>query len=250
MSSTGRLIVVVGSRGGAGASCLAAAIAQALQGQTGRCILVDLCDGGAGIEVLLGIEGEPGARWPEMAAARGEIDGSELVLALPQWQGVPVLSFSRHQSKPLPDEVLLDVCAGLLRNGGVVVLDLPSPAAWTPAIRALISDADQTLIATPDSAVGLAGAVAVAAALNALTDTHGASRRRAPTPDRAIALRSQSGSRVAEHDVTKLVGLPVMVKFRNDRNLATAIELGAGPATKSAKRLVKAGKSIAAEVMQ
>ena len=252
MSTNGRLVAVIGSRGGAGASCLAASIAQAFQRQTQNCVLVDLCDIGAGIEVLLGIEGEPGARWPEMEAARGEVDGSELVLALPQWQGVPVLSVSRHQQTPVPEEVVLDVCAGLIRNGAIVVVDIPAPASWNPAIRALLADADQVMIATPDSTVGLAGAVAVALALDGIGDALGGSttrRRRAAQPDQAVALRTRSGSRVGETDVAKLVGRPVMVRFREDRNLATAIELGAGPSVKSAKRLAKAGQAIANEVI-
>jgi len=265
MSTTGRLIVVVGSRGGAGASCLAAAIAKAVQGQTERSVLVDLCDGGAGLEVLLGIESEPGARWSEIAAARGEIDGSELVSALPQWQGLPVLSISRHHSERLPDEVVLDVCAGLLRNGYVVVLDLPGPGAWTLAIRALVTDADQVLIATPDSTVGIAGAVATALAIdqiNAAGSPNPASdatersftspmrRRRLPQNDRAVALRTRRGSRIAEDDVAQLVGLPVLVRFRDDRNLATAIELGAGPVSKAAKNLTRAGQEIASQVVK
>jgi len=253
MSSTGRLVVVVGSRGGAGASCLAAVVAKAVQEQTKRGILVDLCEGGPGLEVLLGIESEPGARWAEMEAARGDIDGSELVLALPQWQGLPVLSLSRHHARAIPDEVVLDVCAGLLRNGGIVVIDLPNPSSWSPAIRALVADADQVLIATPDSTVGIAGAVVVAAALDGLGEdqstSNSARRRRGPQTDRALALRTRSGSRVGENEVSKLVGLPVMVRFRDDRNLTTAIELGAGPAFKSAKKLAKAGRAIAAEVM-
>jgi len=252
MNKNGRLIAVIGSRGGAGASCLAASMAQAFHRQTQSCVLVDLCDIGAGIEVLLGIEGEPGARWPEMAAARGDVDGSELVLALPQWQGVPVLSVSRHQQTPVPEEVVLDVCAGLIRNGAVVVADIPAPASWNPAIRALLADADQVMIATPDSTVGLAGAMAVALALDGIGEALGSSttrRRRAAQTDQAVALRTRSGSRVSETDVAKLVGRPVMVRFREDRNLPSAIELGAGPSTKSAKHLTRAGQSIVNEVI-
>jgi len=255
----GRLIVVAGSRGGAGTSCLAAALANAVQSKTQRAVLVDLCEGSAGLEVLLGIEGEPGARWPEIEAARGEINGNELMLALPQWQGVPVLSVSRRHPGALPDEVVLDVCAGLLRSGAIVVLDIPGAAAWTPATRALIIDADQVLITTPDSTVGLAGAVALALAIDQLKPGRGDPdkpeevqqfrRRRLPKADQAIALRSRPGSRVAESDVTELVGLPVMVRFRDDRNLATALELGMGPAKKAAKRLTKASQTIAGEVI-
>jgi len=270
MSATGKLIAVVGSRGGAGASCLAAALAKGIRAQTEKCVLVDLCAGSAGLEVLLGIEAEPGARWPEMEAARGEVDGAELIAALPQWQGVTVLSGNRTAPNLVPDEIVLDVCAGLLRNGGIVVLDLPNPTSWTPALKALAADADQVLIATPDSMVGIAGAVAVIGVLNGLTNSGmrrqqrlrvrdfaevaeaELPRHRATTPgrERALALRTRRGSRVTSNDVAKLVGAPVAVQFRDDRNLATAIELGIGPISNAGKRLAKAGRLLASEVLQ
>ncbi|MDR2704006.1 MAG: pilus assembly protein FlpE, partial [Cellulomonadaceae bacterium] len=121
MKKTRSLTAVIGAKGGIGASCLAAAIAHGAQQTEGRGALLDLDTAGGGLEVLLGIEGEPGARWPEMLAAFGEVDGGGLLAALPRWGAVPVLSAARQAPQLPPDELVLDICAGLLRNDETVV---------------------------------------------------------------------------------------------------------------------------------
>ncbi|MCL1800149.1 MAG: pilus assembly protein FlpE [Promicromonosporaceae bacterium] len=245
MSANVKLIAVIGSRGGAGTSCLAASLAKSVFDRLGRGVLVDLCHGGPGIEVLLGIETEPGARWPQMVDARGEIDGTGLAHALPKWQGLPVLSVSRSEVTAPGDETVLDVVAALLRNGDTVVLDLPGSAAWTLATRALLSDADQVLVTSPDTAVGLAGAIATTLAV----DGQRPKGPRATGDSRAMVLRCQSGSRTTSPDITDLTGWPVAMRYRDDRNLGTAIEFGAGPLTKSTKRLNRAGQALANELL-
>lgn len=237
MGKTSQLIAVVGAKGGAGASCLAASIAQGYQTRGERVALVDLDTAGGGLETLLGIEGEPGARWPEMVAALGEVDGAGLVAALPCWGEVPVLSAARQSPSVPADEVVLDICAGLLRNGETVVLDLPRVAAWTPAIKALLADANQVYLVTPASVTGVAGAVAVAATVSDL-----ATRRRGPTCE--VVLRTRRGSTSHADEVAGLVGWPVVAHFRDDRDLAAGLELGAGPITRRS-RLAKVGLELA-----
>lgn len=233
MSKASQLIAVIGAKGGAGASCLAAAIAHGYSTRGTSVVLVDLDTGGGGIETLLGIESEPGARWPEMDAALGEVDGAGLMAALPRWAGVAVLSAARQNPITLPDEVVLDICAGLLRNGETVVLDLPRPAAWTPAIRALLADANQIYLATPATITGVAGAVAVAGLV-----TEFSTRRRGPNCE--IVLRTRRGNITHYAEVAELVGWPVACQYRDDRDLAAGVELGAGPLTRRS-RLAKAG---------
>jgi MinD-like ATPase involved in chromosome partitioning or flagellar assembly len=238
MAKTSKLIAVIGSRGGAGTSCLAATVAKAWNDQGQPSVLVDLCGGASGIEVLLGIESEPGARWPQMLDARGEVDGGGVAAALPRWLQVPVLSVSRLDAEALPDEVVLDVCAGLLRNGATVVLDVPQPGAWTPAIRALLSGCDSVLVATVGTLVGLAGAVAVTQAVDKLQrDNLGENLG----SQRGLVLRNPKGARVAPGDIKELREWPVLSKVRADRNLDVAVELGAGPVSGASKRLQKAG---------
>ena len=100
----GRVIGVRGAHGGIGTSTLAIGIALAAARSGSRVLLVDadVCSGG--IDVLLGIESESGMRWPDLVASRGRIIPSELDAALPQVNGVSVLSWGRESICPVPDE--------------------------------------------------------------------------------------------------------------------------------------------------
>ncbi|WP_211340857.1 pilus assembly protein FlpE [Xylanimonas allomyrinae] len=229
------LVAVVGARGGAGASCVAAAVAHGLRRAHGRGVLVDLDAGGPGVEVLLGVEDEPGARWPELTGARGDVDGRGLLAALPRWGAVPVLSTTRLLPAAPDDDVVLDVCAALLRSGETVVADLPRPGAWTPAVRALLADADEVVVVTTASMPGAAGAVAVARALDGLT---GGARAR-------LVLRGPGAGRVEATDVERLTGLPVVAQVGEDRALAGAVERGEGPRVGRGTRLGRAGARVA-----
>ncbi|WP_207207349.1 pilus assembly protein FlpE [Xylanimonas protaetiae] len=220
------LVAVVGATGGAGTSCVAAALAHGLRRASGRGVLLDLDAGGPGVDVLLGIEDEPGARWPELVDARGDVDGRGLLAALPRWGSVPVLSGTRHAPTGPDDDVVLDVCAALLRVGEAVVLDLPRPGAWTAAARALLADADDVLLVAGTDVVGASGAVAVARALAEVTG----GRRR------IVARRTQTGGSPAG-DLEELTGLEVVAEVGHDRGLAAAVERGEGPRVGRGTRL-------------
>ncbi|SKC75183.1 pilus assembly protein FlpE [Krasilnikoviella flava] len=213
-----RTIALVGACGGAGVSILAAAVAQGLRRAGEGAVLVDLDLPGPGADVLLGIEDEPGARWPELAAARGDVDGVGLVAALPRWRSVPVLSGARLRPERPDDAVVVDVATGLLRGGESVVLDLPRPAAWTAAVRMLVSAADVVLLVVPCTATGVAGALAARAELVELgvRDPWLVARRPAPGRIDAAALED-------------VVGLRVVTTVRADTRLAAAVDRGDGP---------------------
>lgn len=237
------LVAVVGAAGGAGASCVAAAAVHGLRRASGRGVLVDLDAGGAGVEVLLGVEGQAGARWPELSGARGEVDGRGLMAALPHWGTVPVLSVSRLVTEAPGDDVVLDVCAALLRAGEGVVLDLPRPGAWTPAVRALLADADDVVVVTPLTMTGAAGAVAVARALERVPAGGGAGRVR-------LVTRGAGSGRVHAQDLERLTGLEVAVHVGEDRAIAAGIERGQGPCVSRRTRLAAAGNELARMVQR
>jgi hypothetical protein len=112
----GPCLGVLGASGGVGASCLAAAIAAC----AGPAVLVDLDVHGGGVDVLLGIEKEPGTRWSGLHSDGGRIDPGELAEALPRWGSVAVLSCDR-------DEVPAAAVGSVLVAGralGPVVVDL------------------------------------------------------------------------------------------------------------------------------
>ncbi|ETZ45222.1 hypothetical protein L838_3671 [Mycobacterium avium MAV_120709_2344] len=88
----GHAVAVIGGCGGAGASLLAVALAQA----AGDALLVDLDPWGGGIELLLGGENTPGLRWPDLALQGGRLNWAAVRDALPRHRGVSVLSGTRR----------------------------------------------------------------------------------------------------------------------------------------------------------
>lgn len=89
----GRVIAVVGACGGAGASVLAASLCRA----AGDATLVDAHRFSGGLDLLLGLEHTPGARWGEIDfGAGGAVSCAELRGALPTTDdGIALLTFPR-----------------------------------------------------------------------------------------------------------------------------------------------------------
>ncbi|HYU66580.1 MAG TPA: hypothetical protein VEK09_07480 [Jatrophihabitantaceae bacterium] len=125
------VIGVVGSCGGVGASTFAAVLA-AVAGLRRRSVLVDLEPVAGGIDVLVGLEGVPGARWSGLLLGGGRLDPLVLVDGLPHWSSVAVLS---ADVLPEPDAVS-QLLAVACRAGPVVVdlgrWDSPARAAAVP----------------------------------------------------------------------------------------------------------------------
>jgi len=136
---TARIIGVVGGSGGVGASVLTAAIAVRAAQACLRPVCLDGDRLGGGLDVTLGVEQERGVRWPDLAGARGRIDGSELLARLPSVDGVWVLSFDRARDVPLVAEIVREVLLALSAAADVIVVDLPRPdheifAALAPSV--------------------------------------------------------------------------------------------------------------------
>lgn len=125
------MIGVVGGRGGAGASTFAAVLAAmaALGGRAGgRAALVDLDPVAGGLDVLLGVEGVPGARWSGLRLGGGRLDAATLLDGLPSWGRVAVLS-ADLDPPPAAVAQVLDVAT----RAGPVVVDL---SRWATPWRA------------------------------------------------------------------------------------------------------------------
>ncbi|MBC6456319.1 septum site-determining protein Ssd [Actinomadura sp. HBU206391] len=107
-------VCVTGGRGGAGASTLAAVLALTGMYSGLRTLLVDGDPLGGGLDLVLGQERAPGARWPEFAGLHGRLSGAALREALPGLAGSPagpagsepgaggltVLSWHRRDAEP------------------------------------------------------------------------------------------------------------------------------------------------------
>jgi len=234
--TTGRVIGVVGACGGAGTSVVAACVAHGLRRGGERATLVDLDAQAPGADLLLGADGGRGARWPDLAEARGEVEGTGVVAALPRWGAVPVLSGTATGAPP-DDDVVLDVCRGLVQAGETLVLDLPRSGAWGTAtrrgtgtaadapgsdglaLRTLLAGSTTALLVVPLTLPATVGAQRVRDALRA-----------AGVADVRVVVRGPAPGAVDEDDVAAALGLPVLAAMSHDAGLARAIERGEGPA--------------------
>lgn len=149
----GHVIAFVPASGGVGASTLAAAVAVRAAAAARRTVAVDLDHLSGRLDVLFGVEQQPGWRWSDLDGVDGAVDGSALGLRLPVAHAVRVLAYERcgteraissgtagtvGRSGEAVDEVVGEVIAGLARNHDVTVLDLPRDLAAVQSVAGLI----------------------------------------------------------------------------------------------------------------
>lgn len=229
------VIGVIGGSGGVGASALAAAIA--VRGAQGGLQTVCL-DGdrfGGGLDVTLGIEQERGVRWPDLAGARGRIEGGELLRQLPAAEGVAVLSFDRARDVWLGVEVVSEVIQSFGRAADLVVVDLPRPDH--EMFGALFPSLDDIVLLAGAGICDLAGASATAAHLIR------------ECPDVWLALRSRGlGGRFAE-TVAVALDLPLLAILREEPTLSADLLHGIPPGTSRAGALAAAADDALAQLV-
>ncbi|RMI02047.1 hypothetical protein EBM89_20345, partial [Cellulomonas triticagri] len=150
---------VVGARGGAGATVLAALLAARLA-RKGATALVD---GGPGpsIDTVLGLESHPGLRWPGLSGARGVVDPALLAGNLMRWDRCAVLPADDSQPGPPRPDVVPDVLDALTVAHRSVVVDLDRSGLLRedPTGARVLADACATvLVLAPRDVTGVAGA--------------------------------------------------------------------------------------------
>jgi secretion/DNA translocation related CpaE-like protein len=212
----GRLAVVAGSCGGAGASTVAAALALTVAAGRDGVLLVDADPGAGGLDLLLGAEREEGLRWPELTGLRGRASGEALLAALPETAGVTVLAGSRDVPCRVPEEALTAVVDAARSAGRPVVVDLPR---GDPAAPALLAEADLVALVVP------ARLRAVCAA-RLLVDPSGGGP--APWSAARLVVRRVAGG-LSPREVAEVVGRPVLAELPHDRSAVARAERGEPP---------------------
>jgi secretion/DNA translocation related CpaE-like protein len=206
----GRVLAVVGGRGGAGASVFAAAVAKAAARAGRRAMLVDCDPLAAGLDLVLGAEKEQGLRWPDMQV-RGRVAASSLRAALPGSSGLKLVSGARKGFAPEPDAVTAVVQAGR-RGGDIVICDLPRELS--PSARAALDLADLTVIVVPAELRACASARLVALRLK----EHGILAQ--------VLVRGPAPGGLTPDEVAEAVELPLLSYMPHQRGLAASLERG------------------------
>ena len=201
----GRVIAVTAGRGGGGASVFAAALAQC----AGEALLVDLDPFGGGVDLLLGVESEPGLRWPELAAAGGRLSWSAVREVLPQQREVSLLSCSRTYHEITAGAATTVVDAG--RRGGVtVVCDVPR--SLTAPVLDVLESADLVVIVTSCDVRAAASCAAVVGVI------------RTVNPNIGLVVRGPAPGGLRVGEVVDVAAVPLLAAMRPEPLLDQHLE--------------------------
>ncbi|GAB2936233.1 CpaE-like family protein [Rhodococcus aerolatus] len=232
----GRVVAVLGGRGGAGASVLAAAVATAAAAQGRRALLVDCDPLSGGVDRLLGAEDAAGLRWAGLGLAGGRVAAESLHHALPAVPvpggQVTVLACGRDDPGPEPAAVAAVVDAGR-RAGDLVVCDLPRTLG--DAALAALERADLAVLVVPAELRACAAARRVAAAV---------AGRAAVLK---LVVRGPGPGGLSAADVASVLALDVLATVRADARLERGLEAGRLP-TGRRSRLAVAARAVLADV--
>lgn len=215
---TGNVVGVVGGRGGAGATVLAAALAVTAARSGADTMLVDVDAAGGGIDLVLGGEDTGGLRWPGLSGATGRLSYDALTGALPRPHGVALLTFDRSEVDDLDPATVQAVIQAGRRSGGVVVVDLPRRLD-SAAVEACAL-VDRTLLVVPAEVRAAAAARRIAA----MVGEHSRSV--------AAIVRTPAPAGVLPEAVAETVGVPLAGVLPREPGLSAALERGDAPAVR------------------
>ena len=186
--------------------------------------MVDGHFGSGGLEVTLGVEREPGLRWPDFARAQGNVDMTAVCPSLIQWAGVNVLSTSRISGQQVESTAIRAILDSLAQTTMTVILD--APPSWAPYLPGMGGgtryDAgfSQTkpkgIVVTGRNLGSVAGALNVTAQLGS-------------TLGCGVVVTSHQHRALTPKEVAHSIGLGLWADVRFDKKFAQLIELGAGP---------------------
>lgn len=235
-SRRGPCLVVLGACGGAGASVFAAALALAAARPGADSLLVDADPWGAGSDVLLGIEGAPGLRWGDLAAASGRLPADALQRALPSVGAgrgrVAVLTFGRSSTATLESSVMDAVLASGRRAGRTTVVDLPRHP--DPAADRALERADLVVVVTPADVRGCWAADRVRARILQIGCRAG------------VVVRGPSPGGLGAGDLAGVLQLPLLARMRADPALPRDLEIGLALVAGSGRPLSRAAGQVLA----
>jgi secretion/DNA translocation related CpaE-like protein len=237
----GKVLGVVGGRGGAGASVLAAALCVTAAQSGLRALLVDADPLGGGADLLFGWEEERGLRWPELAQAGGRLDPEAFVAALPNRGDLVVLACDRavpstsDGAESLPAEVMTAALAAGRNSRDLVVVDLPR--RFDEAAESALKLADRVLVVVP------ADMRAVAASARVVRSALPHSR------ELSVVVRGPAAGRMNSAEIAATLQLPLAGQLRPEPRLASALERGEPPGATGRGPLAALCKHLIAEVL-
>ncbi|HEV2890290.1 MAG TPA: septum site-determining protein Ssd [Frankiaceae bacterium] len=211
----GRVLAVVGARGGAGATSFAVALSLAAARAGRRTMLVDLDPFGGGVDLAFGAEAVDGPRWADFVGASPPASGEALANALPRCGEVTVLSWSRDGSPDVPSSVVSSLLSAARRGADVVVVDLPR--TFDEACRAALGVTDAAVVVCPAEFRAAVAAERVVGTLQLLVE------------DVRLVVRGPSPTGLTGADVAEAAGVPLAAWLDPEPELDRALDEGRPP---------------------
>ena len=212
----GRVVAVLGGRGGAGASVLATALAVTARRRGLDTLLIDADPLGGGVDLVLGWERMEGLRWPDLVDARGRISPPALVGALPGQGSLAVLSFDRTELDGVPTHAMAAALDAGRRGRDLVVIDLPR--RFDESSLLALTAADRAYLVVPAELRACAAALRVAQVAGA------------HCPALGVVVRGPAPGGVEPQTVARALHLPLVGTLRSEPRLVKALEGGEPPA--------------------
>lgn len=226
--SAARTVGVVAGSGGAGASTFAAALALTAAAG-GPALLLDLDPWGPGLDRVVGLDDAAGVRWDSLLTSSGRLGSRSLRAALPERDGLAVLTWSAAATTDLEDAAVREVLSAAQRGSRTVVVDLPRSLAGIAGEVA--GRCDQVVMVVDATVPGVASA------------TRAAARLRARAPSVGVVVRATTGPLPAPA-VADALGLPLLADYPSRRRVAEQVDLGLGPLGSRRSPLARAARAV------
>ena len=215
LPAVSRTLAVIGGRGGAGASILAAGLATTAVRGGHRTLLIDGDPLGGGLDLVLGWEEVGGLRWSALAGADGRVDPPALLGALPHRGDLVLLSFDRAELPGIPIEAMAATLDAARRGRDVIIADLPR--RLDDAALLALQAADRTLLVVPAELRATASAVRTAAIVAAHCENV------------AVVVRGPAPGNLRARDIARALKLPLAGTIRPEPAVCRGIEEGRAP---------------------
>jgi secretion/DNA translocation related CpaE-like protein len=216
VAGDGQVMAVLGGRGGAGATVLAAGLAVTAARRGLRTLLVDADPFGGGVDLVLGWEALDGLRWPALVQTSGRVSPPALVEVLPRRGDLVVLSWDRGDVVAPPAEAMASALDAGRRGRDVVVVDLPR--RLDDASMLALAAAQRGYLLVPAELRACAAAARVAA----IAKEH--------CPSLSVVVRGPAPGGLTAAEVASSLKLPLAGEVRAEPGLPRALERGAAPA--------------------
>jgi secretion/DNA translocation related CpaE-like protein len=228
LKRTAHTLGVISGSGGAGATTFATALS-VVAAERHVTVLMDLDPLGPGLDRVVGLDGSGGVRWDALVATRGRLGSRSLRQALPDKDGLAVLTWDVATPVELDAASVREALSAAQRGNDLVVVDLPR--RLDEVTSEVVTRCDRVMVVVSPTIVGAASATKVLSALRRSTDRTGLVVRR-------------GGEAIAADQVAQALDAPLLGELPHQRRLSEHLELGLGPVPRRRSSLGRAATAM------